>query len=307
MISRAKKMDENWQSQLHKFFRSRFYFGPYRRLSVGDEKVLKSATTEQIRGYHKRHVGDGSSTSVLAIYGNFDPAKARKRIAELFVLRKGFFGRGGDVGHHKEDKLFILKTTNKVAGIIVAVRGMKIRDEDRYPVTILDTIISGYHLPSGWLHRELRGKRLVYVVHAYNWAGLAPGAFVAYAACQPEKAPEVVGIIRRNLKRAATYKPAQREIDLAVNTIVTAELLENQSMPALAMSAALDELYGFGYDFRERLERLYRKVTPEEVLRVGRKYLSGGYVVTVTTPKAKLFDSAAHETAGGKTIESIAR
>ena len=291
MISRVKKVDENWRSQLHKFFRSKFYFGRYRRLAVGDEKVLKSATTEQIRSYHKKTVRDtGRSSSVLAIYGNFDPAKARKRIEELFVPSKGFWKIGGNLPHHEEDKLFILKTTNKVAGIIVAVRGMKIRDEDRYPVTILDTIISGYHLPSGWLHDELRGKKLVYVVHAYNWPGadLEAGAFMVEAACQPEKVPEVVRIIEKNLRKAVTYKPTQREIDRAVNVILTAELLDNQSISALSMSAALDELYGFGYDFRKKLEQRYGKVTPEDVQRVAKKYLTRPHVVVVTTPQPEL-------------------
>lgn len=290
IISRVKRIDENWQSQLHKFFRSRFYFGPYRMLSVGDEKVLKSATAEQIRGYHKERVGERGSISVLAIYGNFDPAKARKRIEQLFVLGGTVGGKGGNLPDHQEDKLFILKTTNKVAGIVLAVRGMKIKDEDRYPITVLDTIISGYHLPSGWLHDELRGKELVYVVHAYNWPGadVEAGAFMVEAACQPEKVPEVVRIIEKNLRKATTYKPTQREIDRAVNVILTAELLDNQAISALSMSAALDELYGFGYDFRRKLEQRYRKVTPEDVRRVAKKYLTRPHIVVVTTPQPEL-------------------
>ena len=146
----------------------------------------------------------------------------------------------------------------------------------------------GYHLPSGWLHTELRGKQLVYVVHAYNWAGLAPGTFMAYAAGQPENAPEIVKIITTNYRRAARHVPTQKKIDQAVNSILTAELLGSQSMSELSLAAALDELYGFGYDFRGKMEAYYRKVTPADVVRVARKYLSGGYVVAVTTPKPEL-------------------
>jgi len=191
-------------------------------------------------------------------------------------------------------ELYTLRTRHEdVAAITVAAPGMTLANlDDRFAITVLDTIISGYDLPSGWLHKELRGKRLVYGVHAYNWAGLAPGAFVTSAACQPDKAGEVVEIIKRNLGRAANYKPTPQEIKQAVNSILTAELLENQAMEELAMSAALDELYGFGYDFRSRLEGLYRKVTPDDVLRVGRKYLGGDYVVMVVTPKPELLDSA---------------
>jgi len=82
--------------------------------------------------------------------------------------------------------------------------------------------------------------------------------------------------------------PTQKKIDEVVNSILTAELLGSQSMSELSLAAALDELYGFGYDFRGKIESYYRKVTPGDVNRVARKYLSGGYVVTVTTPKPEL-------------------
>ena len=90
------------------------------------------------------------------------------------------------------------------------------------------------------------------------------------------------------------------EVDRAVNTILTADLLGNQSMRSLAMSAALDELYGFGHDFRNKLESYYGKVTPADVARVGRKYLSGGYVTVVSTPKGELIQQAKPGKAGGK-------
>jgi len=172
----------------------------------------------------------------------------------------------------------------------VAVPGMTLAElDDRLAMMVLDTIISGYRLPRGWLHTELRGKRLVYVVHAYNWAAPVPGAFVAYAQCEPGKAALVARIIRREFRRTLSYPFSRAEVEEAVNMILTAELLENQSARALAMQAALDELYGFGFDFRKTLEKRLRAVGPEDVARVARKYLSGGYVTTVVTPAPEVF------------------
>jgi predicted Zn-dependent peptidase len=54
------------------------------------------------------------------------------------------------------------------------------------------------------------------------------------------------------------------------------------------MQAALDELYGFGYDYQSRVAEKYNAVTPDDVLRVAKKYLTGGYVTTVATPKPAL-------------------
>jgi len=302
LLAAVKQTDERWSSQLQKFFRSKFFTGsPYALLSVGDSKVIENATSNDVRDYYLKHIAPaGPVRGVLTIYGNFDAAAAKKQVTKLFKdgpKRSKWSVESLEIAPRKVAKaseFHTLKTPNKVAGVIVGVPGMKVTNlEDRFAITVLDTIISGYQLPSGWLHSELRGKQLVYVVHAYNWAGLAPGSFMTYAAGQPENAPEIVEIIKKNYRRASKYKPTQKEIDLAVNSVLTAELLGSQSMSELSLAAGLDELYGFGYDFRGKIESYYRKVTPKDVVRVAKKYLSGGYVVTVTTPKPEMFDKDA--------------
>ncbi len=299
MQAAIKQTDESWSPQLRKFFRSKFFTeSPYRMLSVGSSDVIAKATAKDVRDYYLKQIAPaGASRGVLTIYGNFNAAAARKQVEKLFSnmpKRSDWTVEALGVKVRKvgdQGELYTLKTPNKVAAVIVAAPGMKVTNlEDRFAITVLDTIISGYHLPSGWLHSELRGKQLVYVVHAYNWAGLAPGAFMTYAAGQPENAPQIVDIIKKNYRRAARHVPTQKKIDLAVNSILTAELLGSQSMSELSLSAALDELYGFGYDFRGKMEAHYRKITPGDVARVAKKYLSGGYVVTVTTPRPELFD-----------------
>jgi zinc protease len=301
LLAGIDRLEEDWNSQLQKFFRANFaaFQGtPYRMLAAGSREVVSAATVEQVRRHYLDQIN--AAHSVLAIYGKFDPAAARARMEQLFAQmpvqqRKPESLRTSDVPSQFE----ALKTDKQIAAILVATPGMVIQNiEDRLPMDVLDTIISGYQLPAGWLHDGLRGKELVYVVHSYNWVGLLPGAFVTYAACQPDKAAEVIQIIQADLDKAADYTPTQAEIDEAVNTILTAELLDNQSMSSLAMSAALDELYGLGWDFRSRMEELYRKVTPEDVRRVGQRYLARSRAVFLTSPQPELATSEpAHPTA----------
>ncbi|HUT58610.1 MAG TPA: pitrilysin family protein [Phycisphaerae bacterium] len=293
LLKQIERTDEDLLGQAFKLGRAGFFVGsPYRLSPSGKTEVVKSATAAQLAEYHRRHVKAGSS--VLAIYGHFDADQIAAKVSKLFAAMPEGAAEmdpaklpSGPAG----DRLEVVKTGKKGAAVVVYQPGMTLDNlQDRMPLDVLDTIISGYHLPSGWLHTELRGKQLVYVVHAYNWAGLAPGAFVTFAACQPEKASEVVAIIRKHLNRAAAYTPTQQEVDLAVNTILTAKLLGSQSMQDLATTAALDELYGFGYDFLKRTEALYRKVTPADVRRVGEKYFGKGYFILVTTPRPELLN-----------------
>jgi len=286
------RVDEDWFPQLMALFRGEFFKGsPLALLTEGGKDVVAKATVEQIREHHRKHVRGGDS--VLAIFGRFDADAAAKRVKELFAALPG-----GTVDIKTppapkvpaDGKRVVMKTEKNIAAVIVAVPGMTVDNPDRFPLNVLDTIISGYRLPGGWLHTELRGKQLVYVVHAYNWPALAPGAFITYAAGEPHKAPEILRIIDANLRKASNYTPTEVEIKRAVNTILTADVLGNQSMSSLAMTAATDELFGFGYDFRNKIEAIYARITPADVAAVGKKYLSGGYFTVVTTPEPKLVE-----------------
>jgi zinc protease len=286
-LAAIERLDEDWQTQLNKFFRSRFFVNsPYAMPEVGDRSVVAVARRDQIVEHYRKCLKAGGS--VLVICGCFDPAATRPAVERLFAaLPPGrvFLRLPPQRRVIGGQEQYVLKTDQEVAGIIIATPGMKVGEvDDRLAMDVLDTIISGYHYPSGWLHQELRGRRLVYMVHAYNWPGLAPGAFITVAACQPETAGLVISIINRNLAKAQTYVPTQEEVNQAVNTILTAEQLENQTAASLALSSALDELYGLGYDWRWRMAARYRAVRPQDVRDVAQKYFSKGLVTVVTSP-----------------------
>ncbi|MBI5722933.1 MAG: insulinase family protein [Planctomycetes bacterium] len=292
ILSGINRIGQDRNSAAGKFFREKFFGDtPYGLMEVGSKETVEKATAEAIKAYHDKHVLAGDS--VLAIYGNFDPQAAKKQIEKIFASmpagtnkielpEKRKVAEGGEV--------YVLpRPGESAATILLGLPGMTINDmADKFAIDVLDDIISGYHMPSGWLHEELRGKQLVYAVHAWNSPGLAPGQFAAMAECQPEKAPMVLEIIRKNLEKASTYTPTQEEIDQAVNVILTTELLDKQEMSDLATVAALDMLY-YNRDLRSELENMYRMVTPADVTRVAKKYLSGPFVLTVATSKPELF------------------
>jgi zinc protease len=295
LLAAAERVDEDAHRQLDRYFRQKFFPGkPYGLLPVGKAEVIKEATVEQVRRHHRLNVL--GRPAVLAIYGRFDAAKAAQKLRAVFAGPKAA-GQPLPQGERRvvadKGERHVLKIEKEQAGIMIGLPGMRVADrQDVLAINVLDTILSGYHLPSGWLHNELRGKRLVYEVHAYNSAGLQPGAFIVYAFCQPEKVTEVLAIVRANLAKAAGYTPTQQEVARAVNTILTADLLGAQSMAELSMQAALDELYGLGYDYRNRLAEAYRAMTPEDILRVARKYIALPYVTCVTTPRPELVEEA---------------
>ncbi len=316
LLASIDRIDEHWHSQAMKFFRKKFFDdSPYRFLPIGRKEVVRSATVEQISAWHNKHLK--ASSCVLAVYGQFDPDQAKKKIVRLFgelppgrvepdLPARPVRSEPGKNTGASEPVTEILKTDKNVAAVIIAQPGMTVdRIEDRLAMDVLDTLISGYSLPAGLLHNTLRAKRLVYVVHSNNWPGLVQGAFITYAQCRPEKVERVADIIIEILKNAAVNEPTQREIDRTVNTILTVKLLDSQDPGEMAFASALNELYGLGYDFNRRMVRLYNEVTGADVVRVADKYLrSGGWMKVFTIPAKDESDAPGTERTEGKQDES---
>ena len=85
----------------------------------------------------------------------------------------------------------------------------------------------------------------------------------------------------------ALVGPSPDELELAKKLIITSETLDDQTNAAQASSAAMNELYGLGYDFDEKFRERVKKVTIEDTKAAARKYFRH-FVLTVTAPDEKI-------------------
>jgi zinc protease len=196
-------------------------------------------------------------------------------------------------GNANPGKLFIKAKgpDRQVAGVGVAYPSAGFTDvKDRFAMTVLDTIVSGYQMPSGWLHEALRGgtNKYVYEVHAMNWTGLTGGFFPTYAGTQPEQVSKVISIVTDLMAKAREGTFEQEELERAKGVILTTQLLDRQTNGERAAMAALDELYGLGYDFSDRLPEIMESVKMADVQAVGRKYLAQPVIAVVTPDPASV-------------------
>jgi zinc protease len=162
-----------------------------------------------------------------------------------------------------------------------------------------DTLCSGFAYPTGYIFETLRGLGLVYEADAYNWPGRGnanPGTFVAYAGCDPKNVNQVVDLILLNIARMqgsdadmqasdADMKP--NWFNRAKELITTADALEHETPDQQAATAALDEIYGLGYDFHETYPGKINSVTIGQVRAAAAARLSQ-CVVTICTSHPEL-------------------
>ncbi len=286
MLAAIQQVENTWPEEARRFFREKFFVNsPYRRSSLGREESVSGLTREQLSAFH------GSATvgsrAVLTIFGDIDPEEAE----ELVRRRFGGMEKGEPLNLDKfdpepvskESRRFVEKTAKQGATIYVGYPGMKLTNiKDRYAMEVM-TEIMGSTSSSDWLFARLRGAQLVYYAWCYNFPGLLPGYAAATAQCEAEKVDEVQKIIEELLARAAAGKFTVEQIDRAKSNRINAEVLSKQTNADAAGAAALDELYGFGYDWSEGHGDRIMAVTLEEVQNVAKKYLSAAYTITIIT------------------------
>ncbi len=294
--------DADWTSQAFRFFKREFYGpkkSPYQFVTIGTKENVAAFTPEQIRQWYGQTVL--GARRVLAIYGDVDVEAAR-------ALAQKHFGRlakppvadtppagvdapaaTGGKASVEVTRVEVQKTEQPLAGVVIGYESDSvIGDPANYPLAVVDTMTSGYGYPTGYLFEILRGRGLVYVVHAQHAPGRSeamPGSFFVYAGCDPDKVNEVVDVILENIARVQGT-PADVNEDWFMRSkelAVVSEAMENETPSEQATAAALDELNGLGYDYHEKFADNVRKVSLDDVRSVARRRLTK-CVVTVSTP-----------------------
>lgn len=286
MLAALARQDDNWGTEIGRLFRAtHFSVSPYAMQPGGSEQALQKLNREHVLAFHKKYAKP--QNMVLAIFGDIDPAATLAAAEQEFADFQAALVEFPEVAPepiHTQMRRHVKPTRKQVAAIYLGYPGTTIDNTtDRYALYVLDAVLSGIGFPGGWLHTELRGKQLVYVVHALSWLGLEPGYFGIIAATQPQKVDEVVAIIRSHIDKAKAGEISDEELQRAKRLTLIADRLDMQTNSQLASDAALNELYGLGYDFSQHDQQRLNAVTKAEVQRVAQKYLNHPTIV-ITTP-----------------------
>ena len=119
--------------------------------------------------------------------------------------------------------------------------------------------------------------------------GPSPGYFVVMAQTEPGKMDEAVGRILKNMEKAKAGKIERDEYETALKTITALHAQENTTIEEQARQAAVDELFGLGYDYDKSFDARIEAVKLDDVVRAAKKYL-GNYLLTTMSPEEKKRD-----------------
>ncbi len=291
-LSRIDKRRDRWDSEISYLFR-KYYFGshPYARDQLGTRTTVEKLDATAVKEFYKSFVIP--SRCVVSVFGDIDIKQTVEAVGTSFrdfSRTAAALPEINAIDARVEDSV-IRETVNKnLSAVYIGYPGIRVDNtEDRFPLALLDTIISGYGYPGGRLHKHLRGgnRDLVYYVHAFNFMGLAPGYFGVLTASSPEKTDEVIDIVLKDIDVIRTSKVSDGELAKAKIIYNTMEKLSRQTNSSMSLQAAIDELYGLGYDFADTLESRIEAVSADDVQRVAKKYLTS-YVLLRTEPPTEV-------------------
>ena len=226
---------------------------------------------------------------IVTVFGDIDEEEALALVTKEFGGLKaspGFepvsFDRSNAIAKSIDRHKTIAKQTAMV--MLGYPTASILQKEDYAAMTVLGAVMAGYRYPGGWLHNELRGEGLVYSVHAFQATGPVPGYFEIVAQTRPDALGDVVKRIERNVERAKAGEIPENEFQTAVERVVALHAQENTTIGEQAMQAALDELYGLGYDYHKTFDARIEAGKLKDIVGVAQKYF-GNHVLVTSSPE----------------------
>jgi zinc protease len=252
---------------------------------LGDEVSVQKLQAGNLREFHEAYARP--KNCVLAIFGDVNPSDVRAAVEKAFAKWKPHPAGAPTICYPPPTLATQKRVTEtrdkKQAVLVVGFRGAALNDPDRYPLELIQEACSD--LGSRLFLRVREKLGLAYYVGAQNFVGLVPGYFAFYAGTMPEKADVVEKelLLEAYLLRGSGL--TADELKRAKAKIIGQRKIARQDLGSLAMTTALDELYGLGYNHSETEDALYEAVTLDQIKAAAKKYLTPhALVVSIITP-----------------------
>jgi zinc protease len=275
---------------------------PYRMDVAGTPESVAAIDRATLASFYRRNFPVSELT--LAIVGDVDPERAIAQVSRLFghrparksprraVPQESF---GGRPAGSREVYRFIER---EQAHLIVGFPGVTLHDPDRFALEVLTTILGGQ---GGRLFVELRDRRaLAYRVSAMSVEGVEPGYIAVYMACSPDKLPQALDGVRAELGALVADEVSPAELERAKRYLVGTHEISLQRRSSVALTLALHEASGLGYQEYARYSDAIRAVSAADVRRVAARYLDWDLAVTATVRPPHATPEAARRSRGVK-------
>lgn len=275
MEERRMRYDDDPQNLVYEeVVSTAFKNHPYRWPVIGWMEDLKVMTRDDLFAYYKTRYVPNNAFIIVA--GNVEADLIMAKIRKEF----GAIPRGPEVPRlniqepvqRGERRVFVQKEA-ELPYVISAYKAPNILDQDSYALDVLAGVLSGGK--SARIYKSLIDDKRIALSAGAGYDNFRKYPFLFYLEGTPlpgQKIEDVESALYEEVEKIKVQPPSEREVQKAKNQVEADFIMSQDSIYYQAMLLAQFEMIGSW-----RLKDVYlegiRKVTPEDVQRVAKKYL----------------------------------
>lgn len=263
---------------------SKAVFGdhPYGKTNEDVAAYLPAMTRQDAVDFHAQRYGP--NRVIIAVVGDTTEQEVRAVLGEFFKGWRPVESQDPTLPQpprlEKNDVRKLDKNITQ-ANIAMGHVGISRDNPDFYAVMVMNYILGGGGFSSRLMDNIRDNRGLAYDVHSTFAVQKEPGAFRVWVQTKSESANESVDEIFKELKRIRREPVGDRELADAKAYLTGSFPLRMDTSGKIAAMLTNIEIYGLGFDYPEKYQRLISSVTAAEVQRVANKHLDPDRMVIV--------------------------
>ncbi len=239
--------------------------------TIGFAETVTRVTPDDLRAHMRAHYAPNSV--VVAAAGNVEHDAFVELVAQQFAGFEGGCTLPVAEAPVATPATHVRHKDSEQAYVVIGTRGLSVRDDRRYALSILDTILGGGM--SSRLFQEIREKRgLVYSVYSFQAAYRAAGLFGVYAGTSPENVQACIDVVAEQFETVRSTPVGEDELSLAKEHIKGNLTLSLESSSSRMIRLGRNE-FALGRDVSpEEIESKIDAVTAGDVAAVAGELLA---------------------------------
>ena len=271
VLEEIKMYDDSPDELIHDLFIQTMWRGSnLGSPTIGFADTVTKLTQDDLRRHMKRHYAPNSV--VVAAAGNVDHDALVEMLERALAPFSGTCILPVPENPPPTPASLFRPKDSEQAYVVLGTTGLSVRDDRRYVLSVLDTILGGGM--SSRLFQEIREKRgLVYTVYSFQAAYRGAGLFAVYAGTSPQTVGECVAVIGDQFAQIKQMRVGDAELRLAKEHIKGSLSLSLESTSGRMIRLGRSE-FSLGRDLPiDEIEAKVEAVTAAEIQELAQELL----------------------------------